>query len=198
MTDATRLAGLVASRICHDLISPVGAVGNGLELMRAAPGDEEALALVEESAAAATDSLKFLRLAFGARDPAERVGRAELSAASSGWFVRRKFGLDWRNAPDDAPMRLAQPLLLLAIAAASTAPRGGRLSVERATAEPLAAIWRIEADPLRPSPRLLELLAGDGTEAATPAEAHLLLLRRAAEASGTQLFWDDSGMIGLA
>lgn len=197
MTGAARLAGLVASRICHDLISPVGAIGNGLELMREPGGDAEALALVEDSAAAAADALRFLRLAFGARDPEERIGRAEIEAALAGWFVRRKVSTELGAAPAELPFRAAQPLLLLALAAASAAPRGGRLALEKVEADPLAVVWRVEAEPLRPPPRLLALL--DGTAAAqTPAEAHLFLLRLLGDDAGARLHWAAEGRIGLS
>ncbi len=82
------LAALVASRICHDLISPVGAIANGLEVMDEEPDRDmraHAMDLIRNSAARASAKLQFARLAFGAagsagaeidRKDAEQVARA--------------------------------------------------------------------------------------------------------------------------
>jgi len=64
------LASLLCSRVCHDVISPVGAIANGLELMDDEDTDAEmkatALQMVKSSARTATAKLKFCRIAFGA------------------------------------------------------------------------------------------------------------------------------------
>src|SRR6188508_1792327 len=69
MTSSTDLAALLCSRLCHDLLSPIGALSNGLELL-ADEKDPEMRArcfeLLEQSAKISADKLKFFRLAFGA------------------------------------------------------------------------------------------------------------------------------------
>ena len=71
MTDYTRidLASLLCSRLCHDLLSPVGALSNGLELLSSEDDPEmrdRCVELLEQSATISTNKLKFFRLAFGA------------------------------------------------------------------------------------------------------------------------------------
>ena len=66
MTDQTDLAALLGSRICHDLISPIGAIGNGVELLMMEGGTPSPeLVLIAESVAAANARIRFFRLAFG-------------------------------------------------------------------------------------------------------------------------------------
>jgi len=69
MTSQTDLASLLCSRLCHDMLSPVGALSNGLELLadeQDAEMRERCIELLEQSAKISTDKLKFFRLAFGA------------------------------------------------------------------------------------------------------------------------------------
>ncbi len=74
------LSALVASRICHDLISPIGAIGNGVELMlmdsTGTTGQE--MALILESTGAANARIRFFRVAFGLSSPDQRIGRHEV------------------------------------------------------------------------------------------------------------------------
>lgn len=72
------LAALIGSRICHDLISPIGAIGNGVELlaMTGAAGPE--VALIAESVAAANARIRFFRIAFGAAPADQRIGAPEV------------------------------------------------------------------------------------------------------------------------
>lgn len=74
------LAALVGSRICHDLISPVGAVGNGLELLQMMPGSEgPELDLITDSVAAARTRILFFRIAYGLALPDQMLGRSEIT-----------------------------------------------------------------------------------------------------------------------
>ena len=63
---ALDLGALLCSRICHDIISPVGAINNGLELLEEGGADEDAMALIKSSARNASARLQFARIAFGA------------------------------------------------------------------------------------------------------------------------------------
>ena len=70
---------LIGSRICHDLINPLGAISNGIELLEmagVAQGPE--MSLVSDSVENATAKLKMLRLAFGAASPDQTVSRQEV------------------------------------------------------------------------------------------------------------------------
>ena len=90
MSDEEDLAGLIASRICHDLISPVGALGNGLELLSLSvdPKGEE-MALIRDCAAAAAAGLSFMRIAFGAAADGG-VSLREVSATATRYLRARK------------------------------------------------------------------------------------------------------------
>ena len=81
MTDTASLdlASLLCSRLCHDMLSPVGALSNGLELLRDEKDPEmrkRCMELLEQSAKASADKLKFFRLAFGARAGSDRWFRS--------------------------------------------------------------------------------------------------------------------------
>jgi histidine phosphotransferase ChpT len=131
--DALDLAALLCSRLCHDLISPVGAVVNGLEVLED-DNDEEtkafALALIKKSARQASARLQFCRLAFGAAGSAGAVidvGDAEQVAR--GFLEDDKTRLTWELPRVMLPKNRVKLLLNLLILAAQTIPRGGTLAV---------------------------------------------------------------------
>lgn len=76
-----KLSGLIVSRICHDLISPVGAINNGLELLDLAHSAQGAeFTLIRDSAAQATSRIRFFRLAFGAAHKDQAVSAPEMAS----------------------------------------------------------------------------------------------------------------------
>ena len=81
MLDPIHLAALIASRICHDLISPIGAIGNGVELMimDASGASSQEMALIIESAGHANARIRYFRIAFGLCAPDQRIGRGEVA-----------------------------------------------------------------------------------------------------------------------
>jgi len=127
------LAALLCSRVCHDVISPVGAIANGLEIL-ADETDEEmrslAFDLVRRSASQASAKLQFCRLAFGASG----ASGSTLDLGEAGQIARlfvgeEKIRLDWsmpQEARDKAQVKLALNLMLMGI---SAIPRGGVVSV---------------------------------------------------------------------
>jgi histidine phosphotransferase ChpT len=125
------LAGLIASRICHDLISPVGAIGNGVELIElvGAAGPQE-LGLIGDSARTASGLLQFFRLAFGAGDDAGPQGVDALRRILEQRFVRERATLAWQVAPDAPLTRLGARLICFgAMGAFAALPRGGEATV---------------------------------------------------------------------
>ena len=75
---ATEIAALIASRICHDLISPIGAIGNGMELMALSSGQEQSspeLDLISQSVENANARIRFFRIAYGSASSTHLVGR---------------------------------------------------------------------------------------------------------------------------
>ncbi len=126
-----RVVELLNSRLCHDLISPVGAVKSGLELLSEFSDDPggEAMALITSSADSASRKLQFFRMAFGAAGAAQAMPHGEAVDLCSAMVVTKRTQLDWpeASAPTTAAaMKLALNLVLLA---AEALPRGGVLQV---------------------------------------------------------------------
>jgi len=134
-----RLASLLASRLCHDLVGPLGAVDNGLELM-AENGEMagEAMALAQRSARRATGRLQLFRFAFGAAGGEEHFGPGEARALAVECLHSPTVAIDWPAAMELPPggSRLLLNLLLLG---SECLPRGGLLTVER-TQEAVAVV----------------------------------------------------------
>ncbi|WP_128291102.1 histidine phosphotransferase ChpT [Afifella aestuarii] len=127
------LAALIASRVCHDVISPVGAIANGLEVL-----DEEtdpsmrdfAMDLIRKSARQASVKLQFSRLAFGASGGAgAQIDMADAGRCAGEFLEREKANLDWRVDAQMLPKAEAKILLNLLLLGANTIARGGTLTV---------------------------------------------------------------------
>jgi len=132
--EALDLAALLCSRVCHDLISPVGAIVNGLEVL-AEEKDEEtktfALDLIKRSAGTASAKLQFCRLAFGAAGSAgAQIDLGDAETISRGFFEDDKTKLAWNLPRVLLPKNRVKLLLNLLLIAGQTIPRGGRLTVE--------------------------------------------------------------------
>ncbi len=132
--DALDLAALLCSRVCHDLISPVGAIVNGLEVM-AEEKDEEtktfALDLIKKSAATASAKLQFCRIAFGAAGSAgAQIDLGDAHSIARGFLEDEKTKLAW-NLPRALLAKNRVKLLLnMLLIAGQTIPRGGTLAVD--------------------------------------------------------------------
>ncbi len=128
-----KLAALMCSKICHDLISPVGALANGLEVL-AEDDDPEmrqhAMTLLETSAAQAAAKLKFARLAYGSSgSKGTEIDLREAETAVRELLGGGKINIQW-DAPA-APINkdVVKVLVNLTLAACDTIPRGGDLKV---------------------------------------------------------------------
>ncbi|WP_127142385.1 histidine phosphotransferase ChpT [Pelagibacterium montanilacus] len=131
---AADLAALLCSRVCHDLINPVGAIGNGLEVL-ADPSQKEmadfARELIENSAKQARAKLEFARLAFGASSTAgTEIDTREAERVSSLLMECEKADLDWKVAPMLLPKNKAKLMLNMLLITVGGVPRGGTVSVE--------------------------------------------------------------------
>lgn len=159
------LAALLCSRVCHDLISPVGAIANGLELFDDPEMDQEtrdmALDMVRSSARTATAKLKFCRIAFGAAGSAgSLIDLNDAGETARGFVISEKVTLDWQAPPEHRPKQQVKLLLNMLLMAISAVPRGGVITVriegevftataagERAKVpEPVAAVLSGTAD----------------------------------------------------
>ncbi|HLY04848.1 MAG TPA: histidine phosphotransferase family protein [Rhizomicrobium sp.] len=127
-------AALLVSRVCHDLVSPVGAVVNGLELLeeeRDTALRADALKLVASSAALAAARLQFARIAFGAAGSSgAELDLTEVGRMVDGFLSGGKVQLQWSAAPVNWPKDWAKLLMNCVIIAADTLSRGGNVSVK--------------------------------------------------------------------
>jgi histidine phosphotransferase ChpT len=130
MGQETTFATLIGSRICHDLISPIGAINNGLELIEmsnAASGPE--MTLISESVANASARIRYFRIAFGAAGE-QMLGRPEIASILDGNYEGSRLSVSW--GPLDAQPRHLVRLAFLAVMCLETAmPYGGRIEVSR-------------------------------------------------------------------
>lgn len=131
MTDKLDLAALVGSRICHDLISPIGAIGNGVELISMAgsiSGPE--MMLISESVAHANARIRFFRIAFGISSQEQRIGRLEVAAVLSDISHGSRVQIDW-DSPNDLARRDIKLVFLLILCLETAMPFGGKISISR-------------------------------------------------------------------
>jgi len=128
------LAALLCSRVCHDLISPVGAIMNGLEVMEEGKDEETsqfAMELIKKSARTASAKLQFCRIAFGAAGSAgAQIDTGDAEKVARGLIEDEKTKVTW-NLPRVLLAKNRVKLLLnMMLLAAQAIPRGGQLTVD--------------------------------------------------------------------
>jgi histidine phosphotransferase ChpT len=132
--DALELAALLCSRVCHDLISPVGAIVNGLEVLDDDPKPEDrefALDLIRKSAKTASARLQFCRLAFGAAGSSgAQIDLGDAQAMARGHLEDGKITIAWNLPRVLLPKNRVKLLLNMMVIAQQTIPRGGVLTVD--------------------------------------------------------------------
>src|SRR5689334_10194505 len=132
--DQLELAALLCSRVCHDLISPVGAIVNGLEVLDDNPKPEDrdfALDLIRKSARTASARLQFCRLAFGAAGSAgAQIDLGDAQNTARGHIEDGKVTIAWNLPRLLLPKNRVKLLLNMLIIAQQTVPRGGTLTVD--------------------------------------------------------------------
>ena len=179
----TDLVALVGSRLCHDLISPLGAIGNGLELlaMSGAPASPE-MELIAESVRAANTRIRFFRIAFGQALAEQRLGQREVVAILDDMARTGRTRIRWEIEGDVA--RQEVKLAFLAILCLESAlPRGGESVVTRS-----ANTWKIgaRAPQIRTEQEFWAQLAAD-VAPLPPAQVQFALLPREALLAGRTL-----------
>lgn len=169
-------ASLLCSRLCHDLLSPVGALNNGIELLADEQDPEmraRCLELLAESARTSANKLKFFRLAFGAAGGfGDQVDTREAKSAIEGLFGSdKRITVGWMVAERTMPKGALKVLLNLALIAGDALVRGGRLDVG---AEASEIVVRAEGPRLVLDPELRDALTGNvATVQPRSAAAHL-------------------------
>lgn len=190
------LAGLMCSRLCHDLITPIGSLLNGIELL-ADETDPEArahfLEMLNTGAKRTADKLSFFRLAFGsAASFGELVASSEAQAALEGLYgTDGPIRLDWRVSRQALSKPFIKALLSLAMTAGDAMIWGGKLLVEVSGEQTLSLRIRAEAQKLIVAPDLLAVLAGEvGINDVTPRAAATFMVYEILSASGARLLID--------
>jgi histidine phosphotransferase ChpT len=169
---ALDLAALLCSRVCHDLISPVGAIVNGLEVLEEDKDEETktfALDLIKKSAGQASAKLQFCRLAFGAAGSAgAQIELGDAEKAARGLIEDGKTTIAWNLPRELVPKNRAKLLLNMLLVASGAIPRGGTLKVD-----PAGPGYRVTASGLnaRVTPATAELLSGSPAD---PVDAHAI------------------------
>lgn len=156
-----RVASLLASRLCHDLIGPMGAVDNGLELIADEDGmAAEALALARRSAKRAAGRLRYFRFAFGAAGEDPSFGAAEARGLAQALLQGSEIHLEWPQPGSEAlPVGAGRLLLNMILLGIDCLPRGGQLQII-ARADMLQADCRAPHARLTPELRAAIFAAG--------------------------------------
>ncbi len=179
------LSALVSARLCHDLISPIGAIGNGLELMQLAqPAASAELDLVAGSLGSALAKLRFYRLAFGPTDEQGRLPVDEARAVTDAMFQGR-FSIGWEAEAPDLPRATAKLIYLAILCLEKSLPMGGAAHVA-VSGDEIALV--VEGRRVAPPAELWALAAGRASTAEVRADGvQFALLAQALAATDRRL-----------
>ncbi len=184
-TRPTDLTALVGSRICHDLISPLGAISNGVELLSmtgSVAGPE--MALIAESIESANARIRFFRIAFGDAAADQDLGRSEILSVLNDITRSGRLRIDW--SPQEITSRRDVKLVFLLIQCLETAmPYGGRIAITEDDDH-----WTIlgSAEKMIILPKTWEVLANPaGAVPVSAAEVHFALIPALLHRSGRTL-----------
>ncbi|WFU07988.1 histidine phosphotransferase family protein [Rhizobium sp. CB3090] len=187
------LAALLCSRVCHDVISPVGAINNGLELLDEGGADADAMELIRTSALNASVRLKFARLAFGASGSVGAsidTGEAE-RAAKDFAAAEKKTEVSWNGPRAIVAKNRVKLLLNLFLVAYGSIPRGGNIEVTLENPD-LEAKFTITAKGrmMRVPPKFAEICSGALEEAVDAHSIQPYYTVLLAEESGMELAYN--------
>ena len=137
LKDSTSLLG---SRICHDLISPLGAISNGVELLAmSGVADTPEINLIQEAVDSANARVKFFRVAFGASSGTQMLARAEILKLLEGCYGTGRLKVRW--SPPSDPTRTQAKVALLALMCMETVlPHGGEIVINEER-----GVWQLQA-----------------------------------------------------
>jgi len=128
--DKASLAALIGSRICHDLISPIGAISNGLELfgMTAAGATGPEMSLIQQSCDHATARIRFFRIAFGTAGDARPIPQAEARKTLADHYAGTRISAEW-HVDHSLGRDITQLAYLSALCLETALPQGGILGI---------------------------------------------------------------------
>ncbi len=179
------LSALVASRLCHDLGNPLGAVSNGVELLEmSGMANSPEMALIADALRDTEARLRFFRIAYGAARPDQRISEREARDILLQMYGASRVQLLWRLVGDLPRQRVKCAYLMLSCADA-TLPMGGQISIDPLETGGLS----VNAS----GPRILQdlpglaLLQGKAQGTPSPREVQFLMLLEQAQEIGAQL-----------
>jgi histidine phosphotransferase ChpT len=182
------LAALLGSRLCHDLVSPLGAIGNGVELLEMSPDFPDIarsaeMRLIAEAVAAARSRIQGYRMAFGIASGDQRIPRAELQRLLDGMAAQGRLKITL-EADGDFPRADIRMVMLALMCLETAMPWGGRVMVVRA-----AQGWRLVAtcDRARVDPDLWAWLHNGPARTPTASEVQFAMLLETAISAGKTL-----------
>lgn len=186
------LAALISSKICHDVIGPVGAIYNGLEILNEdddAEAKSYALTVIRNVTEQASARLQFARFAFGAAGSAGSLidlGTAE--QISRGFIGQGKHKLSWQGLPGHMAKDKVKLLLNLVAVAVTALPRGGEIQVLMSGSnETPNFVIRCQGTAARAPQHLSEFISGEGIPSLDAMTIQAYYTWRLAEAAGMPL-----------
>lgn len=194
----TELAATLVSRICHDLVSPLGAVGNGLELLAMTHGSQSPeMALINDSMVAANQRIQLFRMAFGLAGAGQRIATADLGGLLGDYGRSGRLAITL-DAEGDLARKDAKLVALAVLCLGTALAWGGQVLICRAETRGQAGAasgWRLvaEAERTRSDPRLwswLDLADSDMGPLPSPGEIHFPLLGFEVLTQGRRITWE--------
>ncbi len=196
MTAARDLNALLGSRICHDLISPLGAIGNGVELLTmSGAGHSPEIALIAESVENANALIRLYRIAFGTASETQGFGASEVRNLLKDVYGKTRLSVVWQIDSDCNRSEVKLALLVL-LCFETSMPWGGRVTVQREDGR-----WTVHgaAERMSVSDGLWGLLSDPGAkEDLTSAHVHYALVPQAAARLGrTPVVAHEPGLLSV-
>jgi histidine phosphotransferase ChpT len=125
------LSALLGSRLCHDLIGPIGAIGNGVELLLLAGGGRgDEVALISETVTALSARIRFYRVAYGTARHDQSIARTEVATILADLFPSGRITVTWASPPD-LPRAEVKATFLLLLCAEQALRSGGKITILR-------------------------------------------------------------------
>ena len=183
------LSALISTRICHDLINPLGAISNGMELLSAIAGQSgPEIDLVSESAERATAKLNFFRIAFGNAENQSAIKGGALQSIIHQMFAVGRFKVVWPENIDSIPRGDGKLLLLLLLAAESSAPLGGQCTVKTQDSFELS----LSGPRITPNAIEWDMATGKTTAEVTASTVHFAAIEDTLRTLQKKLMWSQS------
>jgi len=179
------IAALIGSRICHDLISPLGAIGNGVELLGMAGAvDGPEMALINESVMNANARIRYFRIAFGAARQGQMIRRDEIHSVLQDVAAGGRVQFEW-DSDENLPREQVKLAFLLIQCFESALPYGGTIIVKQ-----FQDRWTLHcrSERIKIDPSIWEfLISANVNKDISPAEVHFALVPDAAKSAGRSL-----------